>query len=127
MIALTPKERFSYVLECDRNLPEDEQTVFELRPLSIAEETKVQDALFGGGDAGMTMRTGTGQLMRLRFGLVGCKNLLDASGSEVPFETSKGSPRHVTDAFLERLGPDARAELSDAIAERGEVSEAEGK
>ena len=42
-IALDPKATFTYVLEDDRKLPDEDQTSFTLRGLTVAEEAKVAD------------------------------------------------------------------------------------
>ncbi len=127
-IALDPKSTFTYTLEDDRQLPEGQQTVFTLRGLTVAEEASVSDSMIlatPGADE-MSLRAGTHQLTVLRHGLRGWSNFMDADGKEVVFEVGKGHPRHVTDACLDRLLPKHRQELSNAILERGAVTEAEG-
>jgi hypothetical protein len=44
-IALDPKATFDYVLEDDRSIPKEDQTVFTLRGLTVAEEAKVADSM----------------------------------------------------------------------------------
>lgn len=126
-IALDPKQRFDYVLECDRALPADQQTTFELRGLTVAEEARIEDGLAQLVDGGFNMRSGQQKLGILRLGLVGWRNFKSGDGAEVPFETIKGHPQHVTDACLDRLDPDWRVELANAITERGKLTPAEKK
>jgi hypothetical protein len=127
-IALNPKSTFAYVLECDRDLPTEEQTIFHLRGLTVSEEASVSDSMIlaHGGSNDLTFRAGTHQLTVLRFGLRGWDNLRDGDGAEVPFEQTKGHPRHITDECLDRLEGRWRQELVNAILERGQVTAAEG-
>ena len=128
-IALDPKATFDFVLEDDRKLPEDEQTVFTLRGLTVAEEAKVADSMISSipGAEELSFRSGTHQLTVLRFGLRGWKNFTDSDGKEVEMELSRGNPRQVTDDSLDRLIPRHRQELVGAIMDRGSISESEGE
>ena len=47
-IALDPKATFEYILEDDRALPTEEQTIFTLRGLTVAEEARVADSMISG-------------------------------------------------------------------------------
>jgi len=127
-IALDPKSTFPYVLECDRTLPEEEQTIFQLRGLTVAEEAAVADSMIlaHGGSDELTFRAGTHQLSVLRFGLRGWEKFLDPDGKEVSFDSTKSHPRHVSDPCLDRLEPTHRQELTTAILDRGEITAEEG-
>jgi len=127
-IALDPKSTFPYVLEDDRSTANGEQTVFQLRGLTVAEEASVSDSMIlatAGADE-LSFRAGTHQLTVLRHGLRGWSNFHDAEGTPVPFDLQKGHPRHVTDECLDRLLPKYRQELTNAILERGAITEDEG-
>jgi hypothetical protein len=128
-IALDPKATFQYILEDDRTLPDDERTTFTLRGLTVAEEAKVADSMIASipGQEELSFRSGTHQLTILRHGLRGWANLSDASGKQISFEVSRGSPKQVTDSCLDRLLPRHRQELMGAILERGAISESEGE
>jgi len=128
-IALDPKATFEFVLEDDRSLPEEEQTVFTLRGLTVAEEARVADSMISSipGAEELSFRSGTHQLTVLRFGLRGWRNLPTASGGEVKFDMTRGNPRVVTDDCLDRLLARHRSEISAAILERGAVTEEEGE
>jgi len=128
-IALDPKATFEYVLEDDQSLPPEEQTVFTLRGLTVAEEARVADSMISGlpGQDELSFRSGTHQLTVLRYGLRGWTGFLDSEGKSVQFETSNGSPRQVKDASLDRILPKYRTELVNAILERGSVNEDEGE
>ena len=127
-IALDPRATFEYVLECDRMLPEEERTVFELRGLTVAEEARVADAMITStpGADELNFRSGTHQLTVRRAGLKDWRSFQDSEGNDIPFPTGKGHPRHVTDEGLDRLLPAWRQELVNAIMERGGATEAEG-
>lgn len=127
-IALDPKSTFSYVLRDDRELPKEQQTVFELRGLTVAEEASVTDSMIlaHGGVEELSVRAGTHALTVLRFGLKGWSNFKNADGADVAFEVEKGHPRHITDTCLDRLAPKHRQELMQAILDRGTVTEDEG-
>ena len=127
-IALDPKSTFPYVLKDDRELPEAEQTVFELRGLTVSEEAAVSDSMIlaHGGTDELSFRAGTHQLTILRMGLRRWSNFAGNDGKPVPFEVGKGYPRSVTDECLDRLLPRHRQELANAILERGTITEAEG-
>jgi hypothetical protein len=128
-IALDPKATYEYVLEEDRKLPEEEQTVFTLRGLTVAEEARVADNMIASipGQEEFAFRSGTHQLTVLRFGLRGWSNFKSATGSEVTFDIGRGNPRQVTDEALDRLLPRHRQELVGAIMDRGSVTESEGE
>lgn len=128
-IALDPKATFTYVLEDDRKLPDEDQTSFTLRGLTVAEEAKVADSMISSipGQEELSFRSGTHQLTVLRHGLRGWSNFHAADGKEVVFDTGRGNPRQVTDDCLDRMLPRHRQELVGAILERGSISEAEGE
>ena len=127
-IALDPKSTFPYVLECDRKLPNEQQTVFKLRGLTVAEEASVSDSMIlaHSGTDELAFRAGTHQLTILRFGLRGWEGFVNGEGAEVRFEQGKGHPRHITDECLDRLSTKNRTELSNAVMARGEITADEG-
>jgi len=127
-IALDPKSTFPYVLKCDRDLPESEQTVFQLRGLTVAEEASVSDSMIlaHSGSDELAFRAGTHQLTVLRFGLRDWSGFRDKDGNEVKCEMVKGHPRHISDVSLDRLAPKDRQELMAVVLERGEIKTEEG-
>jgi hypothetical protein len=124
-IALNPRQEFDYVLECDRTLPPEQQTVFRLRSLTVGEQADLEDSLAVRRGEDLGINVGSQKLRILRLGLVGWSNFRDAAGAEVPFEAIKGHPRHVTDVCLDRLDSEWRTELANAITERGRLAPAE--
>jgi hypothetical protein len=127
-IALDPKQTFEFTLKDDLELPEDQRTTFLLRGLTVAEEATVTDSMIAATSSAdeFSLRTGTHQLTVLRLGLKGWSNFNDSEGQAVPFEVSKGHPKHITDASLDRILPRHRQEITNAILERGTVTEDEG-
>lgn len=128
-IALNPRDTFDYVLECDRDLPEEQQTVFVLRGLTVAQEAKVSDSMIStvAGSDEIHMRAGSHALTILRMGLRGWRNFKDESGADVPFEEDKSRrPRGISDECLDRLHPAWRTELANAIDSHGRVTSEEG-
>lgn len=86
-------EQFDYVLEDERELTEEEQTTFQLRPLTSAENRELQDqmAVKTGGGSGHGIRPGTGIHLAVLAGLRGWKNLQDDAGGQVEFVCDKGT------------------------------------
>ena len=128
-IALDPKATFEFILEDERKLEPEAQTVFKLRGLTVGEEARVADSMISSvpGEEELSYRSGTHQLTVLRYGLRGWSNFNDTNGSEVPFEIARSNPRHVTDDSLDRLGSSHRQELVAAILDRGAISAEEGE
>lgn len=124
-IAVDPRATFSYVLECDRELPQEQQTTWELCGLSRSDEEAVIDASFSydrvTGD--VVPRIGSRAGAILRRGLRGVRRFFDANGREVPFEKVNGV---VSEDFLNHLPSAVCAELVNAITERGHPSVQEG-
>jgi hypothetical protein len=125
--ALTPKSEFEYVLRCDRELPEEDQTVFILRPLTVSEQAEVADVMFGGtaGSEDLIVRSGSVQIKTLRKGLVGWKNFLREDGSEVTFAV-ENKRKGIQLQLLDLLSMEHRVELSDAISSGSKPTVAEG-
>jgi hypothetical protein len=136
-IAVNPNEPFDYVLEADRDLPPDEQTVFHLRPLSHSQRTKLDDLRFRMEGKTQVVGTPAGYMQDqvLKAGLMGWDNLRDAHGEQVPFvTTAPKTPNvlgtnlsHPTDECLGRLHPNDAAELEAAIRTVQRVTDEEGK
>ena len=124
-IAIDPNQTWEYVLECDRDLPPDQQTAFELKVLTARELAAIQDgATKGNVDGSLEFRSGTQTLRILELGVRGWRNFKDAAGTDVPFRENSGKPR------LENwdvLRPEWRRELANAITEQNRVTEEERK
>lgn len=114
--ALSPNANFEYVLEDDRSLPEEEQTTWILRYLTVTEEAEVGDSMFGGmaGSDELRVKTGSVQINMLRKGLVGWRNFTREDGSEVTFAV-ENSKRGVKVELLDLISAKHRTELAKAI------------
>ncbi len=109
---------FDYILEGDREIAPEEQTVFRLKPLSWRDREAISEQQV------FTTRSGMGYVPAnqeakirkiLSAGLMGWRNLRDENGSDVAFSMEvKGGERRIPDELLERIAP-FRMELTEAI------------
>jgi len=137
MIAITPRQRFPYVPQSDKQLLPAQQTTFFLRSLTLEERADLEDQSSGydPGSSEVRMRIGSVALLAVRAGLVGCENLNAEGGNNVPFVTEtkqravlgghKINPP--TDEFLERVDPEVIRELADEIRQRARLSNGDAK
>ena len=130
MKAANPKQIFRYVPECDRDLPVEEQTVFNLRNLKPKEE-KLIDNLIGFGDTGTNLRLGDQVEIALACGLESVENFFDELGKEVKVqrETAKihGFVSPLKESFLELIPKEVRSELSRVIIDGSDLGDEEAK
>jgi|WetSurMetagenome_2_1015567.scaffolds.fasta_scaffold437557_1 hypothetical protein len=101
----------NYICESDKSLPEDEQTIFTLKPLSAKSYALLQDSLkIEQDEQGNTKITnvGTHSLNILKGGLVNWSNFKDAEGNETPFVKDM-------DENLSRIPFEIRSELANEI------------
>lgn len=124
-----------YILKCDRELPEGEQTTFKVRPLSAADQAKIDDNVasvqgaateFTDKDKTIKMPLTTAaiahrQLLKLTYGLVGWSNLNSAAGELVKFDGLTAEQRH------DLLYQDWRDELCEFIDSLSYMTEAQLK
>ena len=131
-------EQFEYVLEDERKLPKEEQTIFILRPLTASENRHLQNAMvqkFEGG-SGSTLNPGTGQYLALKAGLRGWKNLKHADDPEVQieFEIDKGTRSPLgkalqgtpADEMFDHIVP-ASMELANTIIDGNDLTKEDAK
>jgi len=110
VIAIDPEGRRDYVPECDRELEEHEQTVFELRNFTARETAHFKSRLF---KATSDKAIGEVELELVRSSLVGWRNLCTEDGAPVEFRVSKQRGKDLpTDASLSRIPAGIRAELA---------------
>lgn len=116
MIFTRPRERREYVLERERDLPPDAQTIFILDDILERDRVRVMDTwrVEIGKDAPVMSGSGTRVYQAVRAGLRGWRNAKYEDGSEVPFETEPGSA-YPTDATLALLPWEDKLELSQEI------------
>ena len=79
-----------YISKCDRELPEEEQTVFMVQFLSAKQQAKLRDMMYSvsgiGNARSEKFLTGSAALKALQFGLKGWKNFkYEDTGEEIPF------------------------------------------
>lgn len=116
MIAKIPRERFKYVLEADKKLPKEQQTVFHLRAMSAEEEAHIVNLAWTHGP-------GTGDLERVIRGLKGWNNLRDEAGNPVVFKERDVDGEKMADPSSLDYIEGSIPELSRAIRNRFRVTE----
>tara|TARA_R110000764_G_scaffold237762_1_gene334181 strand:- start:3786 stop:4175 length:390 start_codon:yes stop_codon:yes gene_type:complete len=118
MIFTRPRGSREYVLERERDMPTDAQTIFLLDDLRERDRVKVMDSfrinLEGEGSSvgGSGMRTYTA----IKCGLRGWRNAKYADGTEVPFVSESGS-KQPSDETLALLSWEDKSELAGEIIE----------
>lgn len=121
------EKEFEYVLEDERDLPADDQTVWILRRLTWAEKkslprpTTVQTPT---GDIRIEFDRQTANERVLNLGLRGWRNLKDGSGGDVAFESNPGSG--IPYELLALIEP-AMNELGNAIVDGATIAKADSK
>ena len=124
-IALDPTRTVRYVLRSDLHTPSADQTIFLLQPLTVQQEADLKNRVtVRNADGTTTFKAGDLELESLRMGLAGCENLKGRDGNAVPFVMYD---RRVSDAFLNVLPKEWRAELASAIYDLNEISDTEKK
>lgn len=117
---LHPQDEIRYVPESDRELPEDEQTVFVFRPLTVRVERMIGRAQQRGDfiDADL-----------LRFLLSGVERLrIEQNGDEpTTVEFKFEADGSVAEASIDMLDPPIRRELLRKVKEITGVTEEEEK
>lgn len=112
MKSVNPNAVIDYVLESDRDLPVEEQTVWELGQLTAEEQQFLQD---------LQGATGTQIIMALHLGLRGAKHFFDPAGTPIVFrrdETKRvivGKKRPWAEPTLTYITPQGRDELAAKI------------
>ena len=120
-ISRNPSVAYSHVLSCDRNLGEKDQTVFDLRHLSIGEYDRLWRRMQAWEGHDEHEREQRRDIEVLRLGLVGWKNLRSPSGGTTEFQARRvfrpgqAGTQEITDASLSVLLPEWRRELSQVI------------
>lgn len=131
MKAVSTKQSVSYVPECDKDLPQGEQTTFLLKQLSPNEEALLDNMFSSVRGDSMDMRIGDQQLFALHMGLVGVENFFDEDGNAIKLEREKGKlhgfVQPLTNKFLAYIPKDVRSELANEIIGLGRIDEAEAK
>jgi len=130
VLPIDPTKEYTYLAECDRELEEDKQSKFIIRPLTAREEAYVTDSFLnidlGGGEASATAKTGERVMAILNVRLIRWENF-PPGGPDLHFSAKgAGSKRRIADKTLSRIPGDVRMEIANAITEGlGMVEEVE--
>lgn len=127
VIALDPLQENDYICKADRDLPEEDQTVWKIKPLSAKEKMVLEDkymlasASAKEGDQVETsfdIKIHRRNYDALNIGLVGWENLNDSEGNPVKFQKTKiRNAAGFSDALLSRIPAAIRAELAEVCLE----------
>lgn len=121
MIACDVNETKEYVLKEERELPEDQQTVFELRVLDLAIREMIENEEVGGrqneDETEIAVRSGAVRSLRLKHGIRGWRNMRSRSGDEVPCTKTREHGREVLNQSALTAIMHKRAELAKAVAD----------
>ena len=118
-----------YILEKERKLKPEDQTVFNLKFLTVAQEVILKDVSHAYSE-------GTSEILRVHFGLDSIENLPCDDGSLLKLERDKEAGQLRDESYrwktsgknsLEAISSDDITEISNAIKRIGELSEAELK
>lgn len=115
-------DRTVYVLKQDRGLPEDQQTKWHIKPLSVSDTREVHDLL-------LSEKPASGLMRAFARGIVGWDNLLD-DGNQLPFtgrkypQDSDGLPRCRPEE-IERIPVPWQEEIGSVIVVNSELDESE--
>jgi hypothetical protein len=129
MKAVSPKQEVRYVCESERDLPENEQTIFPYTPPTALEESILTDAMRGNEG----MKIGNGSFMALQLCLNPVINLIGEDGKPVKFERDPKLPRlgngehPYSDETLSKIPFDVRIEVGAEIIESMTLKAGEAK
>jgi hypothetical protein len=132
MKAVSTSSVRNYVPLCDRDLPSEDQTVFELKTLSAKEDAVLDNLIGSVQDGGMNLRIGDQNLAALHIGLVGVSNFQDETGKDVKIVRDRntqiyGFVNPIKDEVLSLIPKEIRLELARAIINGKELDEEETK
>ena len=131
MKAITPKEKWEYVPQCDRNLKKEDQTVFILKPLTAHQHALYDDNAAQIVDGKYMVKHGTQNLMLINFGLESVVNFKDNDGNPIVVERDESRIYHgvnpLTDSFISRIPRPIVVELTGEIYSGSIVGEQEVK
>lgn len=127
---------FDFVLPRERKLPEDEQTIFKLRYLTLAQETYLDDRVGAVKDDEYKLKTGTKIVDSLHMGIDDVLNLyVDDDPNPVKFErderrrqnTYPGGIRPWKEEHLGLIDKADRVILSEKVRRESDLEEAQIK
>jgi hypothetical protein len=121
-IAVDPEQTWDFVVPSERDLPEESQTVFILKPLDLRAEKRMAELSRGQENVAGASEAGT---YVLKMGLAGWRNFRNTKGEAINFDV--GRDGHPTDVTLGRIDLSSRMELVKAILYRNGITEDEQK
>lgn len=123
MATAITRNEVEFILEEDRKLDADEQTIFTIKPLSARDYAVVQDRLKlkGSGDDMSIENASSYNLDVLKLGLKGWSNFKNAEGNEIVFK-----PKDVLGS-IDYVNVDYRYEIATAIIELSVMGEVQIK
>jgi len=129
MKAVNSKTTENYIAECDRDLPESEQTIFKIRQLTVEQEAHIEDELGRVNQGGeFAINLGTQALLALNLGLADVENLVDDSGQAITMERDEtkrylpGKIRPWKNDSLSKIPRAVRNEVAQYIINNGKIS-----
>jgi hypothetical protein len=133
IFAVDPGKVFDYIPKACRKLPEEQQVVFQCKPLNAKAaaslEDKSVDATMEKGNTGNTMRiySGSTVLRALNKGLVGWKNFkLSPDSPEIEFLMDRNN-KEPQPQMIDFIPADVRKELAEFITTGKDLTEDEAK
>ena len=131
--AVDPTTPFDYILKADREEDADCVTTWKLRPLTARQLAQIEDGTgsYDPDTGHVSVLQGTVVLETLRRGLAGAENFRASDDSVIEFDTENTGKKHgqtmraPTYAFIDKIHPDDRRELCNAITEQTRLTEAD--
>lgn len=129
-------EAQEYVLEFERNEPEESQTKWHIRPLKWRERAEVQDgvivteiAMSGPKDTQkhglMKHLSGTQQRLAIEKGLVKVENLIGPNGEVIKYESTMDAKKR--EDVLDSIPPEWTQEIANVILKLSGLTKDEEK
>ena len=119
MKALNPKSIIRYVPSCDKKLPESEKTVFVIKPLTVAEESILDDAQWRVVNGKREFSFARKAQAAINLALVGVENFFDDEGNKISIEREEFEDENgilaIKDSFLSRIPKTIRDEIALSI------------
>lgn len=92
MRGIDPNTPFDFIVEEERGLSTEEQTIFKLKNLTVRESEKIKNSLFSkhgiGKNATEQLLIGSQERQSLELGLIGWENFLDKKGKPILFSST---------------------------------------
>lgn len=132
MKAVSPRQVTRFVPSCDQALPIAEQTTITIRPLTVDEESILDDAQWRvDADGTRKFSFSSKMLMALHIGLVGIENFSDENGAQIIVEREEFADefgvKRIKNETLERIPKAIRDEIALKIITSNSPTEQQRK